>query len=108
MADNKSREDMLKFLKAAQREARKASQALKELEEQKRDNYLVITLDELGSVPRVFYKGEEITKKEFVNFQWTTRTDVYGSTDVIIDYYEESKNEQSLIEKKSIREGAIT
>ncbi|MBD8005832.1 hypothetical protein [Bacillus norwichensis] len=108
MADNKSREDMMKFLKAAQREARKATQALKELEDQKRDKYLVITLDELGGVPRVFYKGEEITMKEFINFQWTTRTDVYGSTDIIIDYYDKPTKEKVVAVKKSIREGVVS
>src|SRR5690625_3940331 len=116
MADEQSREgkgsigkltvtadvgNALKGLKAVQREAKKATAALKELEEHKKSKYLVIELDELSDVPRVFYKGEEVTKKEFVNFQWTTKTDVPGDTDVIVDYFDTSNG----IKSKSIREG---
>lgn len=97
--------DTIKGLKAIQREAKKATAALKELEEQKKDKYLVIELDELGDVPRVFYKGKEINMKEFINFQWQTRTDSYGYTDIIVDYYEKPTKESVLAEKKSIREG---
>lgn len=97
--------DNIKQLKAIQREARKATAILRELEEQKKEKHLVIELDELGDVPRVLYKGEEITMKEFINFQWQTRTEVVGHTDVIIDYLMKPTNGKSLIEKKSIREG---
>jgi len=40
-----------------------------------KDKLLVIELDEYGSVPRVFYKGEEINKKVEVTFDWKTRDD---------------------------------
>lgn len=70
-----------------------------------KEKYLVIELDELGDVPRVFYKGEEITMKEFINFQWQTRTDEIGSTDVIIDYYVKPKKKDVVVHEKSIREG---
>lgn len=33
---------------------------------------LQIELDEYGSVPRVFYKGEEITGKVSIDFNWVT------------------------------------
>jgi NMD protein affecting ribosome stability and mRNA decay len=36
---------------------------------------LQIKLDTITSVPRVFYKGEEITKKMRVSFDWETRRD---------------------------------
>ncbi|RDW17623.1 hypothetical protein CWR48_13995 [Oceanobacillus arenosus] len=94
--------ESIKGLKAIQREAKKATAALKELEEQKKEKYLVIELDELGDVPKVLYKGKEINKKEFVNFQWTTKSDVPGNTDIIIDYYGDNN---WLLERKSIREG---
>lgn len=67
------------------------------------NKYLVIELDELGDVPRVFYKGKEITMKEFINFQWTTRSEVPGNTDIIVDYVKKSDN--GLPISKSIREG---
>jgi hypothetical protein len=89
----------IKGLKDIQRESKKATAALKELEEQKENKYLVIELDELGNVPRVVYKGKEITKKEFVNFQWTSKSNVPGNTDIIVDYFGDS------FERESIREG---
>lgn len=94
--------ESLKGLKAIQREARKATAALKELEEQKKGKYLVIELDKLGDVPKVIHEGKEITLKEFINFQWNTRTDKPGNTDVIVDYFDKNNG---LIERKSIREG---
>lgn len=95
--------DALKGLKAVQREARKATAALKELEEQKKNKYLSIELDELGDVPKVFYKGKEVTNKESINFQWTTRTDIPGRTEIILDYFE--KNEKGRLVRRSIRKG---
>ena len=89
----------IKGLKAIQREAKKANAALKELEEQKKEKYLVIELDELGDVPRVVHQGKEITMKEFINFQWTTKSNVPGNTDIIVDYFEQDGK------KKSVREG---
>lgn len=94
--------DAIKGLKAIQREARKATKELRELEEQKKSKYLVIELDELGNVPKILYKGEEVTKKEFIDFQWKTKTEAPGSTDIIVDYFE--LVDGKLI-KKSIREG---
>lgn len=96
--------DALKGMKAVQREARKATAALKEFEEQqKKDKYLVIELDELGDVPKVFYKGVEVHHKEFINFQWATKTGTPGHTDIIVDYFEE--NDMGYPEEKSIRKG---
>ncbi|WP_277680350.1 hypothetical protein, partial [Gracilibacillus dipsosauri] len=68
--------NILKGLKAIQREARKTTAALKELEEHKKDtNLLTIELEDENSVPKVYYKGEEITKKVRVKFEWHTKTD---------------------------------
>ncbi len=93
----------IKGLKAIQREAKKATAALRELEEHKKDKYLVIEIDKLGDVPKVFHEGEEITLMEFINFQWTTRTDKPGNTDVIVDYFERAC--YGALERRSIREG---
>lgn len=37
--------------------------------------FLSIQLDQLGSVPKVFYQGKEITGKVKVKFEWETQTD---------------------------------
>lgn len=37
-----------------------------------KDKFLVIELEEETSVPRVFYKGEEIKNKQKINFNWIT------------------------------------
>lgn len=81
----------IKDLKAIQREAKKATAALKELEEQrKRNNFLVIELDnEDDTLPRVFFKGKEVTQKVRVHFDWKTRTDKPGKLEVNVEYYEE-------------------
>ncbi|MCM3792494.1 hypothetical protein M3690_04205 [Priestia megaterium] len=36
---------------------------------------LTIELDNLDSVPKVFYKGEEITDKARIDFSWKTQGD---------------------------------
>lgn len=85
--------DALKGLKAVQREARKATAALKKLEEQKKDKYLVIELDELGDVPRVFHNGKEIHNKIKVGINWDTADEKYPSrTNICIDYYEKDEH----------------
>ena len=38
-------------------------------------NLLTIELQDETSVPKVFYKGKEVTKKVSINFDWTTATD---------------------------------
>src|SRR5690625_5134030 len=110
MADKKSREvigegltikvtadveDTLKGLKAVQREARNTTKALRELESQQHKNkHLVIEVDKLGDVPRVYYKGEEVTQKEKIKFEWDTANDKYlvSRTKIGIDYYERSED----------------
>jgi hypothetical protein len=54
---------------------------------------LVIELNELNGVPKVFYKGEEITKKLHVGFDWHTRTDriKYGSPFIDIEYFADNE-----------------
>ncbi|MGN8647899.1 hypothetical protein ACTNEO_05090 [Gracilibacillus sp. HCP3S3_G5_1] len=86
-------QDALKGLKAIQREAKKATAALKELEGQQRENQLlVIELDDEESVPRVFHEGKEITNKVRVHFDWKTRTDHPGKLEVNVDHYEINDN----------------
>lgn len=50
--------------------------------------YLQITLDELDSVPKVIYKGEEIKLKQEVIFHWETDTDSPGGTTIEIEHAE--------------------
>lgn len=38
---------------------------------------LSITLDNEETVPKVIYKGKEITHKQSVSFEWETKTDVF-------------------------------
>ncbi len=52
--------------------------------------YLQITLDELNSVPKVIYKGEEIKLKQEVIFHWETDTDEFGGTTIEIEHAEAS------------------
>lgn len=50
------------------------------------ENYLVIEMDQETSVPRVFYKGQEITNKLGVNFTWETSTTDMGGTELSIEH----------------------
>lgn len=52
-----------------------------------KDKLLVIELDEYGSVPRVFYKGEKIKGKVRVLFDWHTKDDKhFGLPHIEIEY----------------------
>lgn len=52
--------------------------------------YLKIILDEVDSIPKVFYKGEEIKSKQEVIFHWETDTAMLGGTTIEIEYVQES------------------
>lgn len=80
----------LKGLKAVQREARETVKALKEVEELKNHNLLVITLEDEASVPKVFYKGEEIQLKKEIYFNWETETEDHfsGGLTYMIEHFE--------------------
>lgn len=95
--------DTITGLKAVQREARNTSKALRELESQQRKNkHLVIEVDKLGDVPKVYHKGNEISKKESIRFEWDTANGRYQSrTKIGIDYYE--ADDKGLV-KKGIHE----
>lgn len=41
--------------------------------------HLVIELDTVTSVPRVYYKGEEVDLKQKVTFEWSTKEEGQGS-----------------------------
>ncbi|MBP1967988.1 hypothetical protein J2Z83_000080 [Virgibacillus natechei] len=40
--------------------------------EQNKEKLLVIELDKVKSLPRVYYKGEEINMKQKIQFEWET------------------------------------
>lgn len=50
-----------------------------------KEKLLVIELDESTSVPRIFYKGEELTGKQEVKFDWNTWG--FESADFLIKHY---------------------
>lgn len=54
-------------------------------------NFLTIELQDKTSVPKVFYKGEEITSKVKVQFDWETRTESVGGCKIHIEHYEDGK-----------------
>ncbi|WP_051359544.1 hypothetical protein [Paucisalibacillus globulus] len=108
--------EAIKGLKAIQREAKKATAALKEVESYpgtirrstlKADNevvdehfdYSLLTIDlfTIDSVPRVFYKGEEITGKIHVGFDWSTQTDKTVASPMIdIEYADTTSSRPSI------------
>ncbi|MFA1819016.1 hypothetical protein ACDX78_02230 [Virgibacillus oceani] len=47
---------------------------------------LVIELQDETSVPKVFYKGEEITKKIHIHFDWDTDTSFPGGLSYAIEH----------------------
>jgi hypothetical protein len=50
---------------------------------------LTIELENENSVPKVFYKGEEIKNKIKVGFNWDTANDIYPRRlNICIDYVE--------------------
>lgn len=54
---------------------------------EQKSKLLVIELDEYGSVPRVFYRGEEIKKKIKVLFDWRTKDEKHsGLSNIEIEY----------------------
>jgi len=53
-----------------------------------KDKLLVIELDNESSVPKVFYKGEEINEKMHISFEWDTDTEYYGGLSYTIEHYE--------------------
>lgn len=55
-------------------------------------NLLEIKLNDEVSVPQVFYKGEEITKKVKVTFFWETDTEEYGGMRYMIEHVDENVN----------------
>lgn len=47
---------------------------------------LTIELQDESSVPKVFYKGEEVKLKQHVFFDWDTDTDVYGGLSYALEH----------------------
>lgn len=48
--------------------------------------YLQITLDEIDSVPKVIYKGQEINLKQEVVFHWETGPESPGGMTIEIEH----------------------
>ena len=63
--------------------------------------FLVIELDEVSSVPKIYYQGEEITRKVKINFEWETKNDepCSGGMELNIDHY---VKEEKALHLKSI------
>jgi len=56
-------------------------------------DFLAIKLLDENSVPRVFYKGEEVFEKVKISFDWETQTDELGGTKIHIEHYkDDNKN----------------
>ncbi|WP_186578056.1 hypothetical protein [Aquibacillus kalidii] len=55
---------------------------------------LTIELDNITSVPRVFYKGDEVKDKVRVKFDWETNKSEVEATlpDILIEYLNDCKN----------------
>jgi hypothetical protein len=81
--------------------------------EEKKEPMLKIELDELTSVPKVFYNGEEVTAKIRVYFEWKTK-DVNVKQDspmIHIEYF--PKNSRGISEAihfngKPLEENVVT
>ena len=52
------------------------------------ESLLLIELESESSVPKVFYKGEEVTSKVHISFDWDTDTDVMGGLSYAIEHRE--------------------
>lgn len=52
------------------------------------DRLLVIELQDESSVPKVFYKGEEVKYKRNIYFDWNTDTDIDGGLTYAIEHVE--------------------
>lgn len=96
--------EALKGLKAVQREAKKTTAALKEVESfGNKENLFVIEMESIDSVPKVFYKGEEITGKTAITLGWGTKNAFHsGDAHISIDYIEQ--DECGMSTNKKIRE----
>jgi hypothetical protein len=65
-------------------------------------NLLEIKLPDINSVPQVFYKGQEITKKVRVSFDWETNgPEIPIHPDINIEHVEKGSNDLPYI--KAIR-----
>jgi len=65
---------------------------------------LTIVLDDIGSVPTVTYKGEEIKLKTNISFEWDTRDALnLGGTSYKVEHLEEGHgmNVLNVIEKRT-------
>lgn len=68
------------------------------------DNLLTIRVKDENSVPEVFYKGEEVTNKINISFNWETKTDEFGGLQFLIDHFKK-KETQTVRETHAHRTG---
>lgn len=80
----------------AERPQRPLSASDKENTDQSTTNLLTIELHDESSVPKVFYKGKEVTKKVNVSFDWQTETDEPGKLSYGITNYDFVKGKHVL------------
>lgn len=57
---------------------------------------LTIELQDETSVPKVFYKGNEIKWKTSVEFDWETDTSIPGGLTYAIEYHEKNKRQPTI------------
>lgn len=50
---------------------------------------LTITLDDINSVPTVHYRGEEVTKKLDVSFDWKSRSEYFYKTYIRVEHWDD-------------------
>lgn len=51
---------------------------------------LIIEVADMDSVPVIRYKGQEISNKVSVSYDWKTRTSVVGEHDLTINFFDEN------------------
>lgn len=75
LKDLNERDVQLQLLSLFGESALRAAYILYQAGDKPRAKLLTITLDDIESVPEVFYRGEEITGRQRVSFDWKTNDD---------------------------------
>lgn len=56
-----------------------------------KDKLLVIELESLDDVPKIFYRGNRIENMVLVNFKWETDTEKHGEKKIELSYFDEKE-----------------
>lgn len=67
-----------------------------------KEPYLQITLNDIGEVPKVLYKGKEIKDRQEILFRWETDGEVIGGTTIKIQHWDNTikiPTQKTIIEK---------